>query len=236
MKTVGSLVALAATALVLAGCLPAPAPDARPTEAGRPVAPSATQMASVAVPAEGLRASPTPDPYGRVPQRGKYSHSYELYEEYEQASDVTRVYLYPRTEETWERPGIGGFYRYQGTAPESWPSVTLMLVSASERWQYADCRRIAWILDGTTTLEYDALHDGDTSSGYFAERIGTIFTPTEFLQVVTASQIEVRLCATEFKLTASEREALRDLASRMRPRLPGGAQYSLAVPGMANVS
>jgi hypothetical protein len=93
-----------------------------------------------------------------------------------------------------------------------------MVASTSKTWQYLNCYPVTWLLDGKTILKPDTTHDGSVGSGFVTEQVYTKLTLAEFLQIVNANKVEVKLCNTEFALTSAEMNALRDFASRMRPK------------------
>jgi hypothetical protein len=231
--------ALALVALLTAGCGTTATPTAAPTWTPQPTytpyptntpyptltpVPSATPTAvptskPTVVPTITPYPTATPDALAGIPARGQFKHTYEITEVFDRFTSKTVVSLAPKQAELRRGPNnISAFFSYVGTTPTVPSSVLLGLVQVADTWEYLRCYSLTWLLDGRNTLNPKTEHTGEVGSGFVVEGIASSVAIDDFLQILRAKKVEGKLCNTEFALSNEQMEALRDFASRMRPK------------------
>jgi hypothetical protein len=163
-------------------------------------------------------APATPEGNTSIPPRGKYKHNYTITEEFDRFKEATVVKLLPVL--GGPRGKVNNLlvsYSYEGKVPAVPSTVNFTLASQADSWMYLKCYDLSWLLDGRIHMSPGSGHEGQVGDGYVLELITSKLSVDEFLQIVNAEKVEGKVCNTEFVLTPSQMEALRDVASRMQP-------------------
>jgi hypothetical protein len=108
-------------------------------------------------------------------------------------------------------------YSYSGTVLSIPKIVIFDLVSSSKDWQYLTCHDVNLLLNGSTRLPLANSHEGSVESGAVLEVMQAFIPTNQFLDIANAKTVEGKICNDVFTFTNDQLEALRDLASRMRP-------------------
>jgi hypothetical protein len=93
--------------------------------------------------------------------------------------------------------------------------VTFNLTSTTKNWTYIDCKHASFLVDGLPFYPGQLKWSGHVGRGYVMEFFTWYVPIAEFLQMVTARSVEVKICNDEYKLSPDNLVALRDLASRI---------------------
>ncbi len=181
------------------------------------------EMTPTAAPIETplLEDTPSPTLEQLVPQRRMYSHSYQIKEEFDRFKNTTEVSLLPDYGEmiSAEQGALFVFYSYAEKTPRPPSVVGIGFWSVNDNWEYLRCHNLIFLVDGAP-LAVETQHEGEVMSGNVSESVIGQIGIRDFLTLVGAQSIEGKLCNTEFKLTTEQREALRDVASRMKTDSP----------------
>ncbi len=209
---------------------PTPVPIARPTST--PPSPTRTLSPTnaIATPTEQLqliiRKTVEPQPTmtttakDSIPPRKTYRHSFPIQESYDRISGATIVTLLPpRDFSKWTNKPANLFvgYGYQGTIPSPPKAVSFNLTTLI--WYNYACYDLALLLNGERRLRFSTT----LTENKFPGQVGTttvismLLPLDDFLEVANANQIEGRVCNIDFVLSGEQMEALRDVASRMKP-------------------
>jgi hypothetical protein len=154
-----------------------------------------------------------------VPPRQKYWHVYEIEEEYDRFDNHTAIHLRADVYEAQRRPegSLSASYWYPGTTPSIPETVSISFAIIHENWQFQQCHHLRLLVDGRS-MRLETTYDGDVITGNLVgEMVFAWLSAQDFLEIVNAEKVEVRLCLMEFEFTPAQMEALRDLASRMQP-------------------
>lgn len=173
--------------------------------------------------ASSIKPSPNPE---RVqlepPAKRAFDHSEKVNVHYDKFEDETSIIFL--TEIPISRPDrmhMIASFSYPGQKPEQPREVALLFTLTSTDLKYpvdSDCELLVLADNGRINL-------GNIVHGQEGERVGDFITEgfvtkvalDKFLQIIAAKKVEMHLCSssTEFQLTYSQLEGLRDLASRM---------------------
>jgi hypothetical protein len=113
---------------------------------------------------------------------------------------------------------VAGF-SYNGKQLSSSPEMTYFEVgSKSDDWRFDSYRDLIILADGER-IEVGKMMfaDRDIRGGIYHEYLSIPISTDDFLKMVNAHKVEIKVGAEEFGLKDSHLEALRDLASRMNP-------------------
>lgn len=216
-KIVLSVVVLS---IALVGCAaPTATPDAKATETNIAANIFATQTASVPTATSTLVATSTPPPISDlIPPKRQFNHSYEIKTEYDKFKDVTEVALHPIIDDINAKPNnlLVGF-QYSGTQFSMPDHIYFYVMTYSKEWQFLSVKEINFLLDDTERMRFDAQHKGTVGSGYVLEDILSSIPTRDFIKMVNAKRVALQVQSSDAELSAEQMEALRDLASRLRP-------------------
>jgi hypothetical protein len=179
-------------------------------------------------PTEVVVPSSTPEFSLQFPERKQYSHPYTINTTYDKFQNVTLVSLEPNVAEFNPTPkSVSAFFLFSGTVLTVPSTVSLTFISKSTDWQFLRNHDLMMLLNGKERLSFPSTQDGRVGKGYVIEFIDIQVTVAEFLRIVSAETIEVQIFNASFALSLAQREALRDLASRMNPDT---TLHALSVP------
>jgi hypothetical protein len=173
------------------------------------IAPTATKT---------LVPTATPDLSSLIPPKRKFNHTYTIETSYDKFKNITSTSLSPKALELNVKPNtlIMGF-QYEGTQ-FSFPSEIYFSVgSKSKDWQFLSVKQINFLIDDKVRLSYPTTRDSDVGSGYVIEWMDTDIPTSDFLKMVNAKKVALQLGYVDAELSAAQLEALRDVASRLRP-------------------
>ena len=182
-------------------------------------------LTSVAATSEAAVPTPTPtvNPYELIPPRGEYNHTLLITEEYDKFDDVTDVVL--GEDELSTVTYYNGMrnlivsYSYEGTTPTIPSVVAWAVYGVSDTQEFEGCSKIQFLLDDTVRIE-PFLDEGYFGSALntldFLEAVTVVLKGEDFLRIVNADKVDMRVCTEDFTLSENQMEALRDLASRMQ--------------------
>lgn len=164
-----------------------------------------------------------------IPAKRKFSHKAKITTEYDKFSDETTIgtdYMRRVYQGRDHYLALRAYFSYSGASTPSRPPryVHLVLASESSRWQYLDPPSLILLTDGER-LNLGVMERADSETRYIRgvgvsvfEYLDVAVPTATFLQIVNASQVEAQVGGdVEFTLKSEHLEALRDLASRMRP-------------------
>lgn len=163
------------------------------------------------------RPTATPDVISLIPAKRQFNHPFKIATEYDKFKDRTFITLNYIAGGSTKPDKLYVYWSYPGTVLTSPDRVYMSFISSSKDWQFLSVRVVEMVLDANQRARFDATRDGQVGSGFVIENIDTILTLTQFLPIVNAKQVDVRIGSVEFALTAAQLEGLRDLASRMNP-------------------
>lgn len=177
---------------------PTPLAEAQPTDTLLPEATAAPNLAD------------------SIPFRFPYLHSYTVKEQFDRFTGKTEVSLEPDYSEmdSLRQGSLWVYYSYDGQTPSVPPIIAFALWSMNDNWEYLNCHSLKLLVDDTP-MSLDADHLGEVMSGSVSETVIAKVGVRDFLTIVNAKTVEGRLCNTEFKLSAEQQNALKDVASRM---------------------
>jgi hypothetical protein len=155
-----------------------------------------------------------------IPPRGKYKHSKKIVEKYDRFKDRTVVFLYGLTVKGGfsRSVGMATIFNSPGHTVQMPQYVEVFFTSASRQWQIGGDRGLIILADGA---RYDygqtKLTDVYISGDIIVDGMDVHIPTPDFLKIINAKTVEMRLGDAEFKLAPDHMEALRDFASRMNP-------------------
>lgn len=192
-----------------------------PTDTATPRATNTPAATSTPKPTDTPQATNTPDDFSLIPPRKNYNHTFEVTEEYDNIKGYTAVSLVPKQSDVLlqnhKQAHLFLTYVYDSQSPAIPDVVILQFVSASEDWSYLNCHDINLLIDSTERIAFENEHDGNVLTGFVVEILRGFLTPTQFLRIVNANKVEGKICNDGFILTSEQMEALKDVASRMKP-------------------
>lgn len=153
-------------------------------------------------------------PQLQFPGMKQFSHPFEV------ASEEDRFAGYTSHSVRSEGPGavlrltVFFLVHEDGSSPES---LTFSFSSQTETWKYLKYHPVGILADGKRLSLGKPDHDGDVLRGGngVLEHISVKVNLKEFLQIVWAQRVEVKVGETELVLSPEQLEALRDLSSRL---------------------
>jgi hypothetical protein len=179
----------------------------------RPLGQEPTRTSST-IPAPALNSARQ-----QIPPRASYSHPYEITEEYDRFKDQTVVTLRPRGAEFLRGRSLAWSYLFSGNEPALPEVVLLTVFSGGDTWKYIDCHDLSILVDDNHAMNLPSDWDGQVEdNGDVGEWVMVGLAIDEFLEIVNATKVELKLCNDEFALSSDQMEALRDVASRTNPR------------------
>jgi hypothetical protein len=111
---------------------------------------------------------------------------------------------------------FSSFYSYDGTIPTVPTIVMFGFMSNSEDWHYINNTSLNMLIDGKPKDFGSMDRDGTVGRGYVLEHMSIYMPIEDFISIVNAKNVEMRLFSTEMSFSDEQLEALRDFASQMK--------------------
>jgi hypothetical protein len=182
---------------------PAPTPRPRTGPPGRPSA----------------RGEPEEHLVCHLPAQRRFSHRYKITQEEDEFDKVkwlrTQWIPLDHNDRRLVSCGLRVGVPYRESTPP--PAIIWEVSTASQQFAFVGpgTRRFQLLVDGESVELPDPVHKGDVGRGSVTETLITPFRIAAFLKIVTAKEVKARIGSLEYKLSADQLEALRDLASRL---------------------
>lgn len=194
------------------------------TQAAQSVFATHTPSVPPATPTPRLTEAPalthTPDASEQIPPRRKYNHSFVISEEYDKVKTYTVVSLEAKSMKAWppdQNPNLSILYLYPETTPARPPFVNFQILRLSDTRRYLSCHDLTLWLDSNKRMTPDTQYHATATDGSFVEYVTATLSVSDFLHIVNAGRVEGSLCDDKFTFDAELFQALRDVASRMKP-------------------
>lgn len=111
---------------------------------------------------------------------------------------------------------LTSFFEQKGRNHLTPSFVDIGFISVSEGWKFLKNTGLIIIADGKRINLGKLERNSHAGNGYVMEHLNTTISLETFLAIINSDSVEGKLHTAEFKLSASQLEALRDYASRMR--------------------
>jgi hypothetical protein len=198
--------------------------DTRLTTAAPTVTNPQRQPASVPT-VRGGSSSASASLLARFPPRGQYAHRLKIAPRYDRFLNETQVWVQRfrlGIKRSWpDAIFFQAAFGFKGTQMLGVPGNVVLVFDSwrftEQGWRYLKNHRLVLLLDSAPLDLGETIYDGDVRAGL--TEVMVVSVPTEtFLRIVSANRIEGRLGGDVFEFERDEIQALRDLASRMRPQ------------------
>lgn len=174
------------------------------------------QAAQSGVPTASATLAQTSRGVLSVPVKRVFNHQREITVEYDRIVNVTVVSLkipYPKISAVPNQ--IQANASYTGTKPILPDAVSLSFVTNSPEKQFPTQFAGTALLDDTTRHSFLLGNVPQFGKGYVIEALLTRMPMQEFLRMLNAKKVEMKIFTSEFQLEDEQLEALRDFASRL---------------------
>ena len=142
----------------------------------------------------------------------------EIVKQYDRFTQKTTVSTKPIPPERGN-PKLYLLATYPGEKlPRNITDATFFFASRSKEWEYLTCNNTDFLIDGKPYSPGDAVHEGNVGSGYVSEYlIYAKVTFSDIKKLAAATKIEVKICNTEFTLSESEMNDLKEFVRLLTP-------------------
>lgn len=175
-----------------------------------------------ALPCAATQNAATQDAKLQPPAKREFKHKAKIKTKYDRFEDQTTVYIEGKRV-------LGGFLSdltmgasisYRGQKASLPKDVLIFFKSSNtEDWRFLhDVERELYVLADGERLPLGTMTRTDSTvltGGRVSEEIGTLISSEQFLKIIQARKVEMKLGRYQFELKEEHLEALRDLASRM---------------------
>jgi S1-C subfamily serine protease len=154
-----------------------------------------------------------------LPAQRRFSHRYKITQEEDEFDKVkwlrTQWIPLDHNDRRLTSCGLRVGVPFRENAPP--PAVIWEVNTASPNFSFVGpgSRRFQLLVDGESVELPDPVHKGDVGRGSVTETLVTPFRLPAFLRIVAAKEVKARIGSLEYKLSADQLEAFRDLASRL---------------------
>ena len=150
------------------------------------------------------------------PPPGNYPHNFEISEKYDKFENTTSLKLdlgvvWKNAENKLKLYVYEVFEGEGRSKPDGPPRLSFMNIGYGG-WRYLDFHPITFLVDGKR-IEYETEHHGDIATGYVLEHMWVHPSKKQFLDILYAKSVEIKVGIDKFQLEESQLNGLKDFAS-----------------------